>query len=234
MNLDDLKDRFKSEGKALADRVQESSAYNNLKDRFDSASPGGQKAILIAASCLLVLAILYIPWGYYSSSALSVEEFEDRRQLIHDMMHVTRETSDTPELPVPPSLDAIRSSVEQFIKSAGLIDKQKGTIGVVTEPSTLVPAGLNQGILSVQLKMLNLTQLMDIGYQIQSISSSIKLKDLIVEPSSENPKYLDVIYKLIVLKVPAILSPAPAEESKGKKQNTGSAKAEDKEQNAED
>ena len=46
MNLDDLKDILKNESKATWDRLQETSLYNNLKDRFDSLSSLAQKTIV--------------------------------------------------------------------------------------------------------------------------------------------------------------------------------------------
>ena len=216
MNLDDLKDILKNESKATWDRLQETSLYNNLKDRFDSLSSLAQKTIVASVVVISILGLFSIPWSYYSTSAESVENFENQRQLIRDMLKVTRESGDTPDIPTVPPLDSLKTKINSLITATGLIENQLGSVEIVKEASNLIPDFFNKGLLKVTLNMLNLNQIIDLGYQLQTINNSLKLKDLIIEPSSEDARYYNVVYKLAALSPPQSAADEAAEPSGSK------------------
>jgi hypothetical protein len=68
MNLDDIKDQLKERLHAVMARAQESSAWMQAQERFDSLSPNAQKAIIAGVAVLAAFAILAFPWMYYSAS----------------------------------------------------------------------------------------------------------------------------------------------------------------------
>lgn len=227
MNLDDIKDILKNESKATWDRIQETSFYNNLKDRFDSLNSSAQKLIISSTLFFIILGLFSIPWSYYSTSTESVENFENQRQLIRDMLKVTRESNDAPDIPIPPPIENLKTKINSLITSAGLVDTQIGSVEIVTEASNLIPAQFNNGLLKITLKMLNLNQIIDFGYQFQTINNSVKLKDLILEPNSENTKYFDAIYKMAVLSPPQQSTEESAELSGAKDKSSKSKTSKD-------
>jgi len=82
----------------------------------------------------------------------------------------------------------------------------------------LLPGNLSQGVLKVVLSKLNLRQIVDLGFQFQSISSSVKMTDLVMDMSPTDPRYYDVTYKLAILAVPnqmEVVEPEPPKK-KGK------------------
>lgn len=224
MNLDDLKDRLKTEGRATWDRIQESTVYNNLRDRYENLSPVMQKLTLYGGVVAASAFVLSIPLGYFSQSQEYVSDFEGKRMTIRELLKVSRESADVPAIPQAPSVDSIRSTIDGQIRNAGLLPEQiKGT-EVIDTNSRIIPKNLTEGALQVSLAKLNLRQIIDLGYQFQAINSSVKLKDLVITANREDSRYFDVVYKLISLAVPAapeVAPEPPTKRGRGKNSESG-------------
>jgi hypothetical protein len=204
MNLDDLKERFTSEAKMLWERVEESSAYNQLRDRYENMTPSMQKLSVVGASALVALIVLSIPYSYFSQSTAYEQEFESRRSTIRELLKVSRESSEVPALQQAPSTEALRSLIDSQIQNAHFLPEQiKGT-EVISETTRLVPQNLTAGMVQVRLAKLNLRQVLDFGYQMQSLNPSVKVKDMVMTANREDSRYYDVLFKLVALAVPNI------------------------------
>lgn len=220
MNLDDIKDNLKSQLGQTWARIEESSIYNQLRDRFENLSPTRQKLVMVATGILLALFVISIPYSYYATSNQYVLEFEDKRNLIRELLKVTRESSEVPDIPAAPSGDMLRGTIESQLRNANLLPEQMKGIEVVTADTGLVPRSLLEAGVKINLAKLNLRQIIDIGYNIQSISPSVKMSDVNVFSNGEDPKYFDVEFKVVTLAVPQIVIPAAEPEvgsGKGKK-----------------
>lgn len=211
LNLDDLKDQMGTQFRHSWEQFQESSLYNQLKDRYENLTPLAQKLSIVGIVLLFTLIVFSIPWGFYSQSSQYISEFEGKRNIIRDLLKVSREAHDNPDIPVPPPLESVKNQIDTTLKAAQLIPEQMKGIEIVTEKSDIVPATLSKGILRVSLAKLNLRQIVDLGYAMQAINSSLKMKDLSIEANLQNPKYFDVVFKLIALNVPQEPLPAPPE-----------------------
>jgi hypothetical protein len=211
MAFEDLRDRLQSEGKMLWEKIQESSLYIQIQERYQNLSPTMQKITLTGIAVFLALLFFNAPLSYFSASNENVSQFEEKRQLIRDLLKVSRETQDGLQMPVPPDVSSLKSQVDNQIQAAQLLPEQiKGT-EVVTDRSVVIPGNLINGMLRVSLAQLNLRQIIDLGYQFQSVSPSIKMLDLQMEASAKDPRYFDVIYKMAVLAVPS-QNEAPGDE----------------------
>lgn len=209
MNLDDLKDRLASDARQTWERVQDSAAYNQLRDRYENMSPSMQKLTVVGVSTAIALLILSFPYGNLTTSSEYVSEFEGKRSTIRELLKVSRESSEVPEIPQAPSMAALRSTIDAQIKSANLLTEQiKGTQEGQND-SNLIPKNLTEGLMQVSLAKLNLRQVLDLGHQFQSISPSVKMKDMIITANREDGRYFDVVYKLVALAVPAPPEVAP-------------------------
>ena len=204
MNLDDLKERVTSEAKMLWERVEESSAYNQMRDRYENMTPSMQKLSVVGASALVGLVILSIPYSYYSASTAYEHEFESKRSTIRELLKVSREASEAPALQQAPTMDALKSMIDNQIQNAHFLPEQiKGT-EVLGESTKLIPQNLTAGVVQVRLAKLNLRQVLDFGYQLQSLNPSVKVKDMIMTANREDTRYMDVVFKLVALAVPSL------------------------------
>lgn len=221
-SFDDLKERFIADSRATWERIQESTAYNQMRDRYENMTPAMQKLTVVGGAALLTLIILSIPYGKFTQSNEYVGEFESKRMTIRELLKVSRESSDVPQIPQAPSMDMIRNNVDNQIKAANLLPEQIQGTEIQENTSNLVPKNLTEGLLQVSLVKLNLRQVLDLGYQFQSINSSVKLKDMIMTANREDGRYFDVVYKLVALAVPAPPAPEPMEPPRGRKnRNSG-------------
>ncbi len=200
--LEDFKERLSSDLKSLAERVQESSLFVQLKDKYENLTPIQQKISVVFVSLFVLYIFFSIPLSYYSTSSDYVTEFEEKRDRIRELLKVTRDAKETPNIPVPPDMSTLRAQIQGLLESDRLIPTQiKGIENAVTT-SRLIPNNLSQGTVNVSLAELNLRQLVEIAHQLQSISQSVKMTDLEITANSKNSHYFDVIYKLVVLAIP--------------------------------
>ncbi len=218
--LEDLKEQIGSELKNQWEKFQDSSLFIQTKERYENLTPVMQKVTLGGIAVVLLYLVLSIPLSYFSTSRESVTAFEDKRQLIRDLLKVSREAQEVPDLPVPPDLATLRTQIDAQLQAARLIPEQiKGTENA-NDPVHLIPGNLNQGALKVNLAQLNLRQIIDVGHALQSISPSVKMTDMKIEASLKDARYFDVVYKLVVLAVPtqeaAEPEPPPPPKKKGK------------------
>jgi hypothetical protein len=202
MNLNELKERFQSELKVSIEKLQESNLYIQLKEKYDDLTPSMQKVVLWGSAAFFLYAFVSIPGDKYSNSQILVEEFESRRDLIRQMMKVHREASSSFDIPVAPDIQSLKSRIERDLRNARLLPDQILSVEPVLANSRLVPENLLSGQLDVKLTKLNIRQVVDLGFQIQSISPSVKLKDLSITAHPELKDYFDVSYSIITLSVP--------------------------------
>lgn len=215
MNFEDLKEQFMSTVKNRWEQFQDSSLYNQAKDRFENLSPVMQKLTLVGVAALVLYIILSIPLGYISTSNERVAEFETNRQLIRDLLKVSREVQDVPNIQPAPPMEVIQSRISQEIQNARLLPEQVKDSSVVTDTSELIPQNLSQGTVKISLAKLNLRQVLDLGFQFQNINPSVKLKDVAVVANAEDARYFDVTYKLAALAVPDLSETPDAPETPG-------------------
>lgn len=209
MTGEDLKEQLLSALRPVLEKIEETPAYGQLKDRFDGLSPGGQKGVIGGLIALGFLIVLSVPYGWYSETAAMVDEFDSRRQTLRDLFKVSRELGDIPNIPTPPAVESLRMDLENRLRGFDVLPEQIGNI-MVTAGSTsrLIPADRAAGGITAVLKKLNLDQIVSVGSALSAMNPSVKLTGLKVEASPEEQGYFDVTFKLTSLKVPDLSAPA--------------------------
>lgn len=212
MNFDDLKDQLLSLYHRLMERVQDSAMYNQLKDRFDALTPQAQKTTVLGGAVVIYLMLLLIPYSWYSETSDAVTAFEERRNVIRELLKVSREIAEIPDIPVPPPTESLKVDAQARAREANLIDEQVKSVEVTPDGSALISNDKSAGSVTVQLSKLNLRQLVDVGSKLSRLNPSVKLTALEVQATKENPHYFDVSYKMVALAVPEVNFAPPAGE----------------------
>jgi hypothetical protein len=203
MNFQDLKEQVIQLLKDLMEKIQESSAFNELKDRYENLTPRNQKALVISLCLIVSILIISIPYSYYSVSQDNMTSFFEKRDLIRDVQRLSREAQEGAPLPVAPEMEQLRMQIENELTASQLLPEQKLGVNMADlSSSKLISAAMSAGALTIHLAKLNLRQISDLGLKFQNLSPSIKMTDLDVQASMSDPKYFDVQYKLVALKVP--------------------------------
>ena len=209
--IDNLKEQNKAFFSRTAERIKESESYIQLQDRYQSLSPSGQKMARYGAVLLLLLIVAFIPYSKLSTSSDNIAGFETKRNLIRDLFKTYRESTATQSIPLPPTTDSLRFSIETVLQRAELMPEQKLGIENMAAEGRLIPQNLVANVFAVKLTKLNLKQIVDIGTSIAAISDSIKLKDIDIKSNVNDTRYYDVNYKVYTLKVPEPTPEPPPE-----------------------
>lgn len=222
--LDELKEQITAQLQVIGEKIQETNAYNQISDKYQSLSSTGQKVVQVCVVGLVLLAVLYSPLSQLSSSHTLISEFESKRSLIRDLFKAYRESSTTAQIqPAPASSDLI-SQIQSALNNAHLIPEQVIAVATTGPEGKLIPQNLILDVVEVKLSKLNLRQIVDIGTKLTNISDAVKVKDMAIKAHSELKGYFDVQFKLFALKVPeAIPEPPPEMPEPKKKKKSGQA-----------
>lgn len=221
--LDDLKEQLKASFQTTWERIQESEAYNQLNDKYQSLSPSGQKVAQVVTAVLIAGVVFYSPISQLQISSELLAQFEDKRTLIRDLFKTYRESSGGLQMSPAPQTGDLVSSIQSSLQGAKLIPEQIVSVNPTQPEGRLIPANLQQGVVEVKLAKLNLRQIVDIGLQLANISQAVKVKDMLMQANAEMAGYFDVTYKLYALKVPEPLPEPPPEPVNTKKKKASDA-----------
>lgn len=206
MNLDDIKDQLRERATTVWVQIQETSLYNNLKEKYETLPTTAQKAIAYAAGVLTALIVLSIPYSYISSSGAAIEEFDENRSLLRELLRVGRAAKEPPPLPPGMTVPDLQSRVQGLLQEFTLLPEQLGGFQPLPgrPAGSLAPSIVEQAGIGVLLKKLNLTQVVDIGYRLQTISPGVKLMGLEMNANSDDNHYYDVTYRVVSFSLPSL------------------------------
>lgn len=217
MAFEDLKDRLSEQAQGYWSRIQESSIYIQLHEKYADLNPTSQKIVLVVSSLVLALITLMIPWSYISSSQQSVADFEMNKIILRDLYRVSRASAALEG--APPQVDPTQlvsraqSQLGTMALQAEQIEKVIPVDNALGGPGIPgVPKQVQQKGIEVTLRKLNLRQVIEIGYQLLTLQPGLKMTGLTVTATASDPHYFDAIYKVISFSLPspaADVKPAP-------------------------
>jgi hypothetical protein len=211
MKLTQLKERVIEQFKAIWVRIQESSTFEKLQERYYELSPSGQKAVIYLSTVTILLFILLIPFLGFQSSQDNVSIFEENVQTLRDLLRVQRELAGAPQVDDPPPPSQLKSMVQDVLNQAGLSQEQiKGNneLSPDRDPkSSLVPASVIEQGVEITLFKLNLKQVVDIGTRLSQLNRNVHLTAMDMKANAADNHYYDVIYRLMGF---TINSPPPS------------------------
>lgn len=210
MTADDLKESLLSTARRIGERIQDTPAWAQFKDRFDGWSPAMQRLAVLSIVLAAFLIVLMLPWSWYGESQEVVDTFEERRNVIRELLKVSREAGDVPDIPMAPPVDSMRADLQARLKEASLIEDQIKGIDASSSSSRLIPADKTESGLQISLWKLNVRQVVQVGTMLSRLSPSVKLTDIEMQANKEDARYFDVIFRLVSLAVPDLSAP-PAE-----------------------
>lgn len=199
MTFEDLKDRFKSEFQQLTDRIQETPAYLSLKDRYDTLPPSRQKVVTLSVLGLILVLVFSIPFSTYMASSENVAEYEEKKDLIRDLLRAHKEANESSLTVDPPGMDQVRAQADSAIQSLNLLPEQNRGIQVQPLHSPLIKSSIVEGVLEISTLQLNLRQVVSLATGLAKIPGA-KLKDLIMNANAKDGRYFDTIFRVVVFK----------------------------------
>jgi hypothetical protein len=229
MNFADIISQFKDRIKSLWAQFEESSAYQQLMDKYEDMSPRKQKIVQICCGIGFIFILLIIPLTNILSSSDSIAEFEAKRDLTRELLRTFRDANQAPNIPQAPDLASLQSRIQSELQGLHLIPEQIQSVQEAPSNSQLVPNEFSTGAIEINLHNLNTRQIVDVSYQLANLHPSVKLADLSMESSPEKPGYFNYLAKVISLKPPQVaIAQADLEsEPRGKKRKANENSEED-------
>lgn len=181
----------------------ESSIYNSLREKFDELSSRTQKLVILGTSSLLALILLMIPYSYWSSSWDHMINFESNRSLIREFLKAVRMKQENPAFPPAVPGQVMQTRVDESLKEMSLNTDQINKVSPLDSKAAagLIPAGVRFEGLEVELKKLNVLQIIDIGQRLQTLDPSLKMIGLSIQRTANETHYYDVNFKIISMGV---------------------------------
>jgi hypothetical protein len=221
MALEGLKEKLKESWADLSSKVQENSAFNNLREKFEGQTPTVQRAVIYGSVAAIAIFLLSIPWSYINSSNDALESFNENRTLIEGLLHASRAAKEPSPLPPVTSADALKGRIETLLRENRLVPEQLGEMQPLPNrpAKDLAPAVVDQAGLAVQLKKLNVEQIVAISQQLQGLGQGIKLIGLDVNQTAGQTHYYDMVARVVSFGLPPVVIESDPSEKPGKKSN---------------
>lgn len=206
MTVNELKEQFIDAVKSKWGEFQESSLYIQVKEKYDDLSPGLQKVVIVSIFAIIAVFLILPPTSWIESSSSYIENFENKKTLIRNLLQLKRDIGQAPQVPNGIPSSALKSQVDTAIRTLGLTaDQIKGVeeVSIANDgTSHLIPSSVTQAGVQLTVWKINLTQFLDLSYRIQRLSPSTKLLSIDMKANSEDVHYYDVIFQLISFSVP--------------------------------
>jgi hypothetical protein len=221
MAFEGLTDQLKEQWAEIAAKVQETSAYNTLREKFESQPPTVQKGILAGGAALLVLFLLSFPYGYLSQSSDNMTQFDENRSLIQGLLRASRTAKEASPLPPPMDAGSLRATVERVLHERRLVPEQIGDIQPIpgAPAGDLAPKAVVQNGIAAQIKKVNVTQIIEIANAFQNLGLGTKLMGLDIVQSTGQTHYYDMIVRLVNFGLPPVGVETEPEKGSGRSSN---------------
>lgn len=212
MAFESTREQLKEQAAELLSKIQESSAFNNAREKFESQSSTSQRLIAIGGTLLLALIVLSVPYGYIEQSNLNLGFFEDNQKLITGLLKASKSAKEPSPLPSAVPTDMFKSRIETVLRDARLLPDQIGEIQALPDrpAKEMAPKVVQQSGVAVAVKRLNLSQVVTVGHQLQGMGAGTKMMGMDVTQSAGQTHYYDVVYRLVQFSLPELMKDEPA------------------------
>ena len=201
--------------KVAFEQLQESSAYQTLEEKYISLPPKTQKAVLAGCMVLAILVVLMPTYSFFSSSQSQQAAFLKDRQLMRELL----QAASLPRSPVAAgsSFDQAQQLALQMAQNSDLLPEQITPPSPQPASSVENLSSLKQQVFEWSLKQLTLTQLVNLGQNIDK-QPTLKLMGLDIQASNEDAHYFDVRFQVVHFELPAPPPQQKGAPSKGPRQ----------------
>ncbi len=184
--LDQLKEIFQG----LAERIQESSLYSSLHERYLMLSPKMQKVLLIAIAIFAVFIVISPPLAKYHTSNENISDFKSRKDIAQKIIQFSKSGSSKLKTPKQITNYDLERTVKDFSKSP-VINLNEGQATVRTRQSSKGLLGADQNSFTLVGTELNAEQSLNLAYSLKRYNASLIVTKLTFFENLKRPGYFD-------------------------------------------
>ena len=206
MNLDGLKDQIKEKWNEFQSQLEESPTYDSLKEKYMGLSSLHQRLVIFVIIGGFVLLISLLPLSYMISSGGLVGSYEERKKIVQSLFVYSSVNKSDASLPQGQNISRLISIFSSSLNGFQLLPKQIGGVSKISgdefgKKLSFKPP-IIQAYFQVELKLLNIQQVIQIGSKFQGLASNVKMLGLDLKEDGELADYYNVIYKFVGLSLP--------------------------------
>jgi hypothetical protein len=215
--MENIKEQLLDRLRSIWGQIRESTAYIQLREKYEELSPPVQKAVIWSAIGFIVLIVFSMPLLNLQSASQSVSAFEESKETLRNLLAVQREIAQAPDVPVAPAMEQIQSRVQSILTEIGLATEQIVQLAPADTksdpPTALIPASVSQRGVTATLLKLNLKQIIDISYQLQNIAPNVFVTSMDMTANKQDNHYYDVVFRVVgfAIDLPAESAAEPAD-----------------------
>ena len=215
--VEQLKELFQS----IKERVQESSIYLTLCERYSSLSPKMQKLTLLSLGVLAAFILVSPPLAKYYASNENLTHFKDRKSITQKIIQQAKASNTEIKTPKQISMRELEEALKDFAKSPviNLTNDQTSVRVHNSEPKATPQA--QQDSFKVIGKDFNAEQILNLTYSFKRYNSSLLVTKLTFKESTMKPGYFDNEIDITNMYVAPISEalPTPEADTKPKKRS---------------
>lgn len=207
------------------ERFKESDIYQKINEQYESLSPRNQKFVKMGAAASAILLYFGFVYSMFLSTAFeNVDTFERNQKLIRDLFSISRKINSAAKVPDAIPVDMLKNSVENEIAKMRILPEQNVAVTPATfSMGSLGPKDLIAEGLTIELKQLNLSQISDLAYSLQTMPASpAKLLGLEIRAYEKDSHYFNAKYSLSMFSLPAPKVNEPPSKNKKPTRRRGS------------
>ena len=211
MAFEGLRDRLREAWSDTNAKIQESSAFNQLREKFEEQTPVVQKLVTLGSVALVAIFLLSFPLGYLAMSRENVAQFEENRSLIQGLLRAARSAKEPSPLPPPVAVPTLRGGFERVLRENQVPPEQVAEVQQAPGIPTLAPPAVTQTGLVANIKQLNLTQIVSLANAFNNMGPGTKLIGLDVVQTAGQDHYYDINVRIVNFGLPAVAGLGGAE-----------------------
>ena len=207
--FEQLKELFQS----VKERVQESSLYQNIYEKYVSLSPRMQKIVILVIMGFAAFLLVSPPLAKYRTSNENLSDFQTRKDITQRIIQQAKSGSSKVKTPKMISQLELSNSLNSYGRSPviNLADGQASVIVSRDQGKSIVPPA-EQASLKIIGKELNSSQALNLAYSFKRYNSSLLITRLSFKESDMKPGYFESEIGLTNLYVPTISEILPKPE----------------------
>lgn len=190
MLFEDQIEQLKELGQVLKEKVQESSLYVTVYERYTSLSPSMQKLCIVALVFLFSFLLLSAPIAKFSTSAQNLEDFQTQKNLTQSIIQKARQSNASVKTPKQFNQQELQRTLVSYNKSPLIsIMEEQSNLSTTANNSSPSISGAESKIFTVTNKNVNAEQALNQTYSLKKLNKSLVIKEVRFEASKENPGY---------------------------------------------
>ena len=207
--IEQLKEIFES----IKERIQESSLYLTLYERYSLLSPRVQKITLIGLGVFIAFILTSPPLAQYHTSRENIADFENRKNITQKIIQQAKTSGGRTKTPKEITKQDLERTLKNFAKSPVInLTEDQATVMFNRNQSSKVVPQAQQEYFKIVGKDFNAEQTLNLAYSLKRLNSSLLITQLTFKESTMRPGYFDNEINITNVYVPPATSILPTQQ----------------------